>query len=146
MNILLRTATLLTLLSLVGFTSSLSAQPKSKASEKYEVYKDSTEEFRWRLKASNGTILATGGQGYKAKADAIHAIELLQKEAAKAKSTLKTETYKDTKGDHRWRIKASNGSIIAVSSEGYKNEADLEKALELVKGAGKAEVVDLTKE
>ena len=33
---------------------------------KYEVYKDKAGEFRFRLKAKNGEIIATG-EGYKAK-------------------------------------------------------------------------------
>jgi uncharacterized protein YegP (UPF0339 family) len=38
-----------------------------------------------------------------------------------------TYHYKDTKGERRkakggWRLKASNGRIIADSCEGYKNE------------------------
>ncbi len=51
----------------------------------FEVYKDAKEEFRWRLKATNGQIIATGGQGYSAKADCKHAIESIQKGAASAK-------------------------------------------------------------
>jgi hypothetical protein len=50
----------------------------------FEMYKDARGEFRWRLKASNGQIVATGGQGYAAKADCKHAIESIQKGAASA--------------------------------------------------------------
>jgi uncharacterized protein YegP (UPF0339 family) len=51
----------------------------------FEIYEDAKKEFRWRLKASNGQVIATSGQGYKAKADCRHGIELIQKEASKAK-------------------------------------------------------------
>jgi uncharacterized protein YegP (UPF0339 family) len=51
----------------------------------FEIYKDAKEEYRWRLKAANGQIIATSGQGYKAKADCRHGIELIQEGAAKAK-------------------------------------------------------------
>ncbi len=50
----------------------------------FELYKDAKGEFRWRLKASNGQIVATGGQGYSAKADCKHAIESIMKNAATA--------------------------------------------------------------
>ena len=50
----------------------------------FEMYKDAKGEFRWRLKATNGQIIATGGQGYSAKADCKHAIEAIQKHAAAA--------------------------------------------------------------
>jgi uncharacterized protein YegP (UPF0339 family) len=51
----------------------------------FEIYKDAKQEFRWRLKASNGQVIATSGQGYKSKADCRHGIEVIQKEAAEAK-------------------------------------------------------------
>ena len=51
----------------------------------FEVFKDGKKEFRWRLKASNGKIIATGAEGYVAKADCEHGIELVKKEAASAK-------------------------------------------------------------
>ena len=51
---------------------------------KFEIFKDNKKEFRWRLKASNGLIIATSGEGYVAKADCEHGLELVKKEAAKA--------------------------------------------------------------
>lgn len=35
------------------------------------------------------------------------------------------ECYKDNAGEWRWRIKHSNGNILLVSSEGYKNKQDM---------------------
>ena len=32
--------------------------------------------------------------------------------------------YKDNRGEWRWRLRASNGKIIADSGEGYKNKQD----------------------
>jgi uncharacterized protein len=51
----------------------------------FEIFKDNKKEFRWRLKASNGLIIATSGEGYVAKADCEHGLELVKKDAAKAK-------------------------------------------------------------
>lgn len=45
----------------------------------------------------------------------------------------KFEVYKDNRGEWRWKFKASNGKIIAVSSEGYINKQDCEHAIEIVK-------------
>ena len=45
---------------------------------KYELYKDTAGEWRWRLKASNGQIIATGGEGYKNKGDCEHGIALVK--------------------------------------------------------------------
>jgi hypothetical protein len=41
--------------------------------------------------------------------------------------------YRDAAGQYRWRFTASNGRIIAVSSESYWNKADCEHAVALVK-------------
>jgi len=51
----------------------------------FEIYKDRKEEFRWRLKAANGNIIATSGEGYNAKEDCKKGIEAIQKGAATAK-------------------------------------------------------------
>ncbi len=39
---------------------------------------------------------------------------------------MKVEIYKQ-KGEWRWRIKARNGRILAVSSEGYKGKRHCER-------------------
>ena len=109
---------------------------------KFEVYQDRGGEFRWRLKAANGAVLATPGQGYKDKAGARHGIELVRKAGADDK--LKFEVYEDAKKEHRWRLTAANGQVVASSSEGYKAKADADKAVAQTKaGAGKAEVAEV---
>ena len=50
---------------------------------KYEVYKDKAGEFRFRLKAANGEIIATG-EGYKAKASCLNGIASIGKNAPEA--------------------------------------------------------------
>ena len=47
---------------------------------KFEVYVDKAGEFRFRLKATNGQIIATG-EGYKAKASCLNGIESVKKNA-----------------------------------------------------------------
>jgi uncharacterized protein YegP (UPF0339 family) len=37
---------------------------------KFELYKRSNGEYRWRLKASNGQVIATGGEEYSSRAAA----------------------------------------------------------------------------
>ncbi len=51
---------------------------------KFELYKDKAGEFRFRLKARNGEIIATS-EGYKAKPSALNGIESVRKNAAGAK-------------------------------------------------------------
>ena len=50
----------------------------------FEIYKDKAGEFRFRLKATNGQVIATG-EGYKTKASAIEGIEFSAEERAGAK-------------------------------------------------------------
>ena len=40
-----------------------------------EKIQDTAGEWRWRLKAVNGQIIATGGEGYTRKADVERAID-----------------------------------------------------------------------
>ncbi len=51
---------------------------------KFELYKDAKGEYRWRLVASNGQTIATGGEGYKAKESAKAGIESVKKNAPDA--------------------------------------------------------------
>ena len=51
---------------------------------KFEVYADKRGEFRFRLKATNGQIIAVG-EGYKAKASCLKGIESIRKNAPEAK-------------------------------------------------------------
>ena len=50
---------------------------------KYEIYTDKGGEFRFRLKAANGQIIAVG-EGYKAKASCLNGIESIRKNAPEA--------------------------------------------------------------
>jgi uncharacterized protein YegP (UPF0339 family) len=106
---------------------------------KFEIYQDAAKEYRWRLKASNGQIMATGGQGYKAKADCRQAVQHIKSDVDSDK--LKFEVYEDKAKEYRWRLKASNGQTVAAAPDGYKTKASCERATESIKkGAGKAEV------
>jgi uncharacterized protein YegP (UPF0339 family) len=48
---------------------------------KYEVYKDKSGGFRFRLKAGNGEVIASS-ESYKTKASALNGIESVKKNAA----------------------------------------------------------------
>ena len=136
-----RTLSVMALTAFALTIAGLSAQAQDDKL-KFEIYKGKKEDYRWRLKAGNGAVLATGGQGYKAKADAKKGIASVQKAAGSPKANF--ELYEDAKKEHRWRLKAANGQVIASSSEGYKDKADATKAVDSVKaGAPKAEIVEV---
>ncbi|TQL67783.1 hypothetical protein FB381_1666 [Nocardioides albertanoniae] len=50
---------------------------------KFEVYEDKAGKFRWRLKAGNGEIVASG-EAYESKRAAIKGTESVQRAAADA--------------------------------------------------------------
>lgn len=51
----------------------------------FDMYKDNRGEWRWRLKASNGQVIATSGEGYKEKKSCEDGIASVKKNAAVAK-------------------------------------------------------------
>jgi len=51
---------------------------------KFELYKDKAGEFRWRLRHTNGNIIADSGEGYKTKANAINGINSVKENAPQA--------------------------------------------------------------
>jgi uncharacterized protein YegP (UPF0339 family) len=108
---------LIALACLAALVAHLPAAVKAQEDRlKSEVYQDAAQDFRWRLKAGNGEVLATAGQGYKAKADCAKGVERLKAEADK----LAYEDYQDDAKEFRWRAKAPNGQVVATSSQGYK--------------------------
>jgi uncharacterized protein YegP (UPF0339 family) len=44
----------------------------------YCTYEDTKGEWRWRLKAKNGEIIADSGEGYKDKSDCLAGITLVK--------------------------------------------------------------------
>jgi uncharacterized protein YegP (UPF0339 family) len=120
---------------------------KSKEQVKFEVYQDAAKEYRWRLVLDDGKerhVLATSGQGYKAKSDCLHGVKSIQEGAGADKLTF--EAYEDKEKKSRWHAKATNGQTVAVSGSSYKTKAECEKAMEMVKRrVAKAPVEEVTK-
>jgi uncharacterized protein YegP (UPF0339 family) len=128
----------------VPFLTQSQARQDAKASGrplKFETYNDAKGEYRWRLKSSNGQVIAASGQGYKDKRDRRNAIDRIKKEAG----TLKFETYADAGGLLRWRLLARNGQIIATSGQGYKDKRDCENAIDVIKRGAQAAKVEEAK-
>ena len=109
--------------------------------------------IKFDLKATNGQTIATS-EIYESKAACLNGVESVRKNAPIANvedQTLenfetvthpKFEMYVDKAGEYRFRLKARNGAIIAVS-EGYTAKASCENGIESVKkNAAEAEVVE----
>jgi uncharacterized protein YegP (UPF0339 family) len=94
----------------------------------FEVYKDKADEYRFRLKASNGeTVLSS--EGYSAKTGVMNGIESVKENS---KLDQRFESYTDKAGKYRFRLKAANGQVIG-SSEGYESEASCNAGIQSVR-------------
>ena len=94
------------------------------------VIKETKTGIKFDLKATNGEIIATSevyasedacraGIASVAKNAPIAAVENQTVEGYAVEKNPKFEVYTDKAGEFRFRLKATNGQIIAVS-EGYK--------------------------
>lgn len=108
--------------------------------------------YKFDLKAGNGEVIATS-EVYTTEAACKNGIESVAKNAPvaavedqtvegyEAAKHPKFEMYVDKAGEFRFRLKATNGQVIAVS-EGYTSKAGCENGIESVKkNAADAEVV-----
>ena len=109
--------------------------------------------IKFDLKATNGQVIATS-EVYTTEAACRNGIESIQKNAPIANVEDQTvenfeslkhpkfEMYQDKAGEYRFRLKATNGQVIAVS-EGYTTKASCENGVESVKkNAVDAEIVE----
>ncbi len=107
---------------------------------------------KFDLKATNGQVIATS-EVYSTEASCRKGVASVQKNAAVAKVENQTvenyetvthpkfEMYADKAGEFRFRLKATNGQVIATS-EGYKTkESCLNGIASVQKNAPEAEVV-----
>ncbi len=119
---------------------------------KFVIRKTNTG-VKFDLKATNGQVIATS-EVYNSDAACKNGIESVRKNAPIAAVENQTvegyatekhpkfEVYEDKAGEYRFRLKATNGQIIATS-EGYKTLANCENGVESVKkNAPDAEVIE----
>lgn len=117
------------------------------------VVKETKTGIKFDLKAGNGEVIATS-EVYSSKAACVKGIESVKKNAPVAavedqtvegfatEKNPKFEVYTDKAGEFRFRLKATNGQIIATG-EGYKSKSGCMNGIESVKkNAPEADVVD----
>lgn len=117
------------------------------------VIKETKTGVKFDLKATNGQVIATS-EVYNSMAACKNGIESVKKNAPVAniedqtvegyetQKNPKFEIYADKAGEFRFRLKATNGQVIAVS-EGYTAMAGCKNGVESVqKNAPDAEVVE----
>ena len=105
------------------------------------VIKTVSSGIKFNLLATNGQVIATS-EVYESMAACKNGVESVMNCAPNANiadltvggeaTCPKFELYEDKAGEFRFRLKARNGQIIAVS-EGYKTKAACENGIESVK-------------
>lgn len=115
------------------------------------VLKQTSTGFKFDLKAGNGEVIATS-EVYTTEAACRNGIDSVRKcceggvedqtvEGYETVKHPKFEVYTDKAGEYRFRLKARNGEIVAVS-EGYKAKPSCLNGIESVKkNAPEAEIV-----
>ena len=105
--------------------------------------KETATGIMFNLKAGNGEIIATS-EVYNSKDACLNGIESVRKNAVAAnledqtvegfetQKNPKFEVYQDKKGEFRFRLKSTNGQIIAVG-EGYKAKAGCLNGIESIR-------------
>ncbi len=106
------------------------------------VVKETATGIKFDLKAANGEVIATS-EVYSTEAACMNGVESVRANSAadvedqtvenfETVKHPKYEIYTDKAGEFRFRLKARNGEIIAVS-EGYKAKASCLNGIESVK-------------
>jgi uncharacterized protein YegP (UPF0339 family) len=120
-------------------------------SPKIQVYKDVAGKTRFRIRADNNRIVATG-EAYEQYASCINGIRSIQKnclapvedltvEGAPNVPNPKYQIYKDASGEFRFRLKAANGEIIA-QGEGYESKEGCLNGIDVLRKCWNAEIED----
>ena len=117
------------------------------------VVKNVATGIKFDLKAVNGEVIATS-EVYTSKSACLNGVESVRKNAPVAaledqtvegyaeEKNPKFEVYQDKKGEYRFRLKATNGQVIATG-EGYVAKASCLNGVESVrKNAPEAPVVE----
>ena len=118
---------------------------------KYYIRKTNTG-IKFDLKAANGEVIATS-EVYKSKTACLNGIKSVRTNAFLAEledqtnedfekcKNPKYEMYLDKAGEHRFRLKAKNGQIIATS-EGYKAKKSCLNGIESVRVNSASEIIE----
>ncbi len=120
----------------------------AKDANAFEIHEDKAGKWRWRLRARNGELVAVSEQGFTTKAGVVKALDVVRRNTAEAEGHTEIvpsddgsepehakgfEIYEDKAGKWRWRLRASNGELLAIPEQGYASKAGVVKALDAVR-------------
>jgi large subunit ribosomal protein L21 len=124
------------------------AADEEKATRAFEIFEDKGGQWRWRLRARNGELVAMSEQGFTTKAGVIRTLDVVRRNVAEAegheeiapaaegeepKTAKGFEIFEDKGGQWRWRLRARNGELLAVTEQGFASRAGVVKTLDLVR-------------
>jgi large subunit ribosomal protein L21 len=114
----------------------------------FEVFEDKAGQWRWRLRADNGEILAMSEQGFSTKASLVRSLDSVRRNVAEAVDHTEVEPveegaepehatgfeiYEDKAGEWRWRLRAANGELLAIPEQGFSSKASVVRSLASVR-------------
>lgn len=108
---------------------------------KFEIYKSTEGQFRFRLKVTNNGEIILASEAYTQKVNCKKGIESVKKNAPDSARYVRKQ---NTAGKWYFVLKAANHEIIGTG-QAYSSEAACKKGIESVKkNAPAAEIVDIT--
>jgi large subunit ribosomal protein L21 len=117
------------------------ATASTASTRSFEIFEDGGE-WRWRLVASNGEPVAVSEQGFSSKAAVVRTLDVVRRNVAEAEGHTEAtddakagqgfEIYEDA-GEWRWRLRASNGEVVAESEQGFGSKSGVVRSLDVVR-------------
>ncbi|MDE0011472.1 MAG: YegP family protein [Candidatus Poribacteria bacterium] len=104
---------------------------------KFELFKDSRDEYRFRLKAGNGEIILRS-EGYTTKAGAENGIDSVK---INAPVDARYDRKMSSNGKYYFNLLAANNQVIGTS-EMYETAAGRDNGIESVKSNAPTAVID----
>lgn len=99
---------------------------------RYEVYADTSGNYRWRLIASNGRRVATSAESFYSQSNARTAAQNFKSKC----SRWNYEIYLDRSSNYRWRAKSANGQTVASSGESFDSRSNAQRTADNVRANG----------
>lgn len=137
------------------------ARDGKQSQARFELYRDRSDKYRWRLRHRNGQIIAGSGENFERRSGAQNGIQSVKRnsfgadiiehedeevdeEPIEEESNAEFEVYSDKKDEWRWRLKHDNGNIIADGGEGYSSKSNALRAVDsVVEHLGPATYLDV---
>jgi uncharacterized protein YegP (UPF0339 family) len=105
---------------------------------RFEVYEDGGGKARWRLRSSNGKLVASAGEPFANRSNAKRAAAAFKANAIKSEF----EVYADSGGKHRWRATSRNGQTVATGGEPFDSQSSARRAATNVQKSASAATIE----